>query len=53
MFTPIRDNKWELAPGKNYVLRYRLLVFDGELSSAEAERYWNDFANPPVINWIK
>jgi hypothetical protein len=53
MFTPIRDNKWELAPGKNYVLRYRLLVFDGELTSAEAEQYWNDFACPPVVKLIK
>ena len=49
MFTPIRDNKWELNPGKNYVLRYRMLIFDGELKAGEAERYWTDFAFPPKI----
>jgi hypothetical protein len=53
MFTPIRDNKWELDPGKNYVLRYRMLIFDGNLSANEAELYWNDFANPPEIELIK
>ena len=52
MFTPIRDNKWELTPGRNYVLKYRLLVFDGELTPTEAEQYWNDFANPPEVKWI-
>ncbi len=52
MFTPIRDNKWELEPGKNYALKYRLLVFDGELTPTEAEQYWNDFANPPEVKWI-
>jgi len=52
MFTPIRDNKWELEPGKNYALKYRLLVFDGELTPQEAEQYWNDFANPPEVKWI-
>jgi len=53
MFTPIRDNKWELAPGKNYALKYRMLIFDGELSATEAEQYWNDFANPPEVKLIK
>ena len=49
MFTPIRQNKWELHPGRNYVLKYRMLVFDGTLTAEEAEIYWNDFANPPDI----
>ena len=49
MFTPIRHNHWLINPGKNYVLKYRLLIFDGELNEEEAEVYWNDFANPPDI----
>jgi len=53
MFTPIRDNKWELVPGRNYALKYRMLVFDGELSVTEAEQYWNDFAYPPEVKLIK
>jgi hypothetical protein len=52
MFTPIRQNKWELHPGRNYVLKYRMLVFDGTLAAEEAEIYWNDFANPPEIKII-
>jgi len=53
MFTPIRQNSWLLNPGSNYVLKYRMLIFDGELSAEEAEIYWNDFANPPTIEIIK
>lgn len=49
MFTPIRQNKWVINPGKNHVLKYRMLVFDGTLTAEEAEIYWNDFANPPEI----
>ena len=52
MFTPIRQKKWELHPGRNYVLKYRMVVFDGTLTAAEAELYWNDFANPPEIKII-
>lgn len=49
-FCPIRHNSWNLLPGKDYVLKYRMLVYDGEIRAEEAERYWNDFAHPPVIN---
>jgi hypothetical protein len=49
MFTPIRQNKWVINPGRNHVLKYRMLVFDGKLTAEEAEIYWNDFANPPEI----
>jgi hypothetical protein len=52
MFTPIRLKEWMLNPGKNYVLKYRLLIFDGSLSAQEAEQYWNDFADPPEIKII-
>lgn len=49
MFTPIRHKAWTLEPGHNYVLKYRLLVFDGDITAEEAETYWNDFASPPEI----
>ena len=52
-FCPIRHNKWILDPGKDHELKYRMLVFDDQLSAADAERYWSDFANPPEIRIVK
>jgi len=49
-FCPIRDKSWELKPGNNYVLKYRMLVYDGKIDSKIAERIWNDFSNPPVVS---
>lgn len=45
-FCPIRHNDWQLEKGKDYTLKYRLLVFDGQLTADEAENYWKAFANP-------
>jgi hypothetical protein len=39
-FCPIRHNPWVLEPGKTYTLKYRMVVFDGELTAEEAEEYW-------------
>ena len=48
-FCPIRHNDWVIEKGRNYSQKYRLLVFDGELSAEEAEQYWAAFAKPPVV----
>ncbi len=42
-FCPIRHESWEILPGKRYTLKYRMIVFDGELSEKEANKYWVDF----------
>ncbi|MCE7054540.1 PmoA family protein [Algoriphagus sp. AGSA1] len=42
-FTPIRHESWELLPNKRYTLKYRMIVFDGEMSKEEAEAYWRAF----------
>ena len=42
-FCPIRYNSWEIQPGLGYILSYRMLVFDGELSVQEAENFWKSF----------
>lgn len=42
-FCPIRHESWEILPKKKYSLKYRLIVFDGELSANEAENYWKEF----------
>jgi hypothetical protein len=48
-FSPTRNTSWTLEPGKSYMLRYRLLVFEGEMEREEAERAWHDYSSPPVI----
>ena len=52
-FCPIRHHDWVIEKNKNYSQKYRLLLFDGELSVAEAEQYWRDFAKPPVVQIVK
>ncbi|MDF2157682.1 PmoA family protein [Algoriphagus sp. CAU 1675] len=42
-FCPIRHESWEILPNKRYSLKYRMIVFDGELSAGEAEAYWRAF----------
>ena len=47
-FCPIRHEEWKIEPDKSYELKYRMVVFDGELTPDEAEAYWRGFANPPM-----
>jgi len=46
-FCPVKEKDWELLPGRTYILRYRMLVYEGSVSTETAERLWNDFAHPP------
>jgi len=48
-FCPIRHNDWMLRPHQNYVLRYRMLVYDGRITPELAETLWNNFSQPPLI----
>lgn len=48
-FVPIRHESWKIEPKQNYTLKYRMIVFDGKLDAATAEKYWNSFASMPVI----
>ncbi|MCS4434156.1 PmoA family protein [Aquiflexum gelatinilyticum] len=43
-FCPIRHESWEILPGKKYTLHYRMVVFDGNMTAAEADEYWKSFA---------
>jgi hypothetical protein len=36
--------KLEIDPNQNYTLKYRMIVFDGKMDAATAEKYWNSFA---------
>ena len=46
-FCPIQKAAWTLKPGSDYVFRYRAYTFKGTVTAADAERLWQDFANPP------
>ncbi len=48
-FCPIRHESWTLLPGKEYVLKYRVLVYDGEIDAGTAEKLWQDYVQPVKI----
>jgi hypothetical protein len=50
-FTPIRHEDWNLEPDTSYTQKYRMIVYDGEMPTEDAERYWKSFAVSPVITF--
>ena len=42
-FAPTKDKDWLLEPGKTYILKYRLVVFNGKFDAAKAEIAWQRF----------
>ncbi|MCW9706371.1 PmoA family protein [Fodinibius salsisoli] len=48
-FNPAQEQDWKLMPGKSYSLKYRMMIYDGEIQPMDAERYWQDFGNPPHV----
>ena len=48
-FVPVRHNDWKLEPGKDYTLKYRMVVFDGKMDAKSAEKYWKGFASNPEV----
>jgi hypothetical protein len=49
-FCPVKNMNWLIENGKNYVLKYRFIVYNGHYDKAKAESAWQSFANPPVID---
>jgi len=49
-YCPIQKKPWTLEPGTTYTLRYRLHVYDGQPSAADAEHLWQAYANPPSVS---
>lgn len=45
-FAPTKDKDWLLEPGKTYVSKYRLVVFNGKFDAGKAESAWEYFAKP-------
>jgi len=52
-FCPIRIKSWTLYPDKRYELRYRMIVYDGKMSSETAEALWQNYVRRPAINLKK
>ena len=48
-FCPIQKEDWVLEPGNDYVLKYRMLIYDGEAGKRDAERFWLGFGDPPKV----
>jgi hypothetical protein len=48
-FSPTKDTDWNLQPGKSYLLRYRIVVFNGKMTKEKAEAAWQSFARPPQV----
>ena len=52
-FTPIRQQEWQLLPGREYVLQYRMISFDGDLDKDLIDNFWYHYAYPPIVSMIK
>lgn len=48
-YSPTKMKSWQLHNGNEYTLTYRVMVYDGDLTPAEAELAWKDFAYPAVV----
>jgi hypothetical protein len=48
-FAPSQLGDWRIAAGEPLVLRYRLVIADGEPDSAALERRWRDYAEEPRV----
>jgi len=48
-FCPIRLKEWILEPNTEYVLRYRMVVYDGKLKPETMETLWQSYTRASVI----
>ncbi len=48
-FCPTKNKDWPLNPGQRYVLKYRIIVFNGRFTKEKAESGWQYFAKPPKV----
>jgi len=46
-FSPTKNTDWLLEPGQDYVLNYRLFVFNGHYTKEKAEKAWQHYVNQP------
>ncbi|WP_343671933.1 PmoA family protein [Chitinophaga sp.] len=51
-YSPTKMKEWKLYYGREYRQRYRVIVFDNDLSVAESEAAWQAFAHPPTVTGV-
>jgi hypothetical protein len=51
-YTPTRMKPWQLYPGARYQLKYRVMVYSGDITVAEAEAAWEEYVHPPEVKII-
>ncbi|MCK7556680.1 PmoA family protein [Chitinophaga sedimenti] len=49
-FTPTKNTPWLMTYGHTYAQRYRVKVFNGDISAAEAEAAWQEYAYPVEVS---
>lgn len=49
-YAPSQMGRFEIEPGKKFVLRYRYVVADGPPDTKLLDRLWNDYAHPPEVH---
>lgn len=48
-YSPTKMKSWQLAPGARYQLKYRVMVYSGDITTEEAEAAYNDYAYPVEV----
>lgn len=48
-FAPTKNMDWILEPNKTYNLKYRLLIFNGNMTAEKAEAAWQEYTKPIKI----
>lgn len=48
-FSPSKNEDWVLEPEHTYRLHYRIVTYDGDMTSERAESLWQEFANTPKV----
>ncbi len=44
-FNTVQEDPWVFEPGKTYQRRYRLYIYDGEISAKQAEAIWKRYSD--------
>lgn len=52
-FCPIRHQEWQIEHDTTYELKYRMVIFEGDLTKEDAEAYWQAFAYPTQFKSFK
>jgi len=51
-YAPSQMGRFQIDPGKKFVMRYRFVVSDGPPDAKLLDRLWNDYANPPKARLV-